>query len=165
MNILCHLLDTHDDNFNDIIQVGIAKDLANFVVTLDEICASISWLEDSGQTLIRNTYKKLTFQVFVVYPPKGILVLFYRILNLFQRHLGDSDNMMYDDTHVTYSLEFLDEPTSFDSPREERPAVKAKGTVRPSERPITLPAHSIRISKQATMAVAGTYTSRTTSGS
>lgn len=28
--------------------------------------------------------------------------------------------------------------TSFDSPREDRPAVKAKGTVRPSERPITL---------------------------
>lgn len=28
--------------------------------------------------------------------------------------------------------------TSLDSPREDKPAVSAKGTVRPSERPMTL---------------------------
>ena len=28
--------------------------------------------------------------------------------------------------------------TSLDSPRDERPAVRANGTVRPSERPMTL---------------------------
>lgn len=53
--------------------------------------------------------------------------------------------------------------TSLDSPREDRPAVRAKGTVRPSERPITLGLYEDKKLKKKRLK--RPHTSRTMSGS
>ena len=78
------LLNTHDYNLANIAQLNVPKELTTFLATLSGMCVGINWLEDTGRSLEKNTYKKLTIQSSIVYPPKQILILLDRILNLFQ---------------------------------------------------------------------------------
>lgn len=83
----------------------------------NEIITGICWLEDMAWPLVRQTYNYLTNKGALLYPPKGILILFYKIINLFQRHLDANNNIVvYDDNFVAYPLDFADAPTSFDPP-------------------------------------------------
>ena len=72
------------------------------------------FVEDMAQPLVLQTHKYLSNQENFIYPPRGILILFDRIHNLFQRHLDVDQNIMpYDDQFAAYPLNFDDEPTSF----------------------------------------------------
>ena len=83
----------------------------------DKIIAGICWLEDMAQPLVCQTHKYLSNQEALIYPPRGILILFDRILNLFQRHLDADQNIMpYDDQFIAYLVNFDDESTSFKPP-------------------------------------------------